>query len=398
MNAHSDRETMQRRGNAGLIAAFMIFLWLPTADTFLHLDRAPAPNENRAPATMPVSKLSTKGARDFLAGLEAYFSDHFGFRKQLVRWDHHWKWQIFRDARATQAMVGEDGWLFFSGGVMIDDVMGNMPFSSAELEDWRQLLTQRRDWLAQRGIRYLFVIPPDKHTIYPEHLPRWLATAARPSRRLDQFVDYMKTRSDVPILNLRDALLAGKETNQVYLRTDTHWNERGGFIAAREIVGKIASLGMPVAPLDISAFEPHAVDLPAGDLARMLGRETSLGDKGETLLEARPPLTPIQPRAEEDPGKKWIPGTEPQVTENPDKPAKVVVFRDSFAIALMKFLGCSFNRVVYVWQQNWDKRIIEREKPDIVIDEMLERFVITRSPSELRVKDEQPDAQVFGGR
>jgi len=158
------------------------------------------------------------------------------------------------------------------------------------------------------------------------------------------------------------------------------------------------SLGMPVAPLDISAFEPHAVDLPAGDLARMLGRETSLGDKGETLLEARPPLTPIQPRAEEDPGKKWIPGTEPQVTENPDKPAKVVVFRDSFAIALMKFLGCSFNRVVYVWQQNWDKRIIEREKPDIVIDEMLERFVITRSPSELRVKDEQPDAQVFGGR
>jgi hypothetical protein len=398
MDSPDERDTMRRLANVGLIAAFVVFLWLPTADTFLHLDRSPAPNENRAPARFPEFDRSIPGARKFLAGLEAYFSDHFGFRNRLVRWEQHWKWRIFRDSKTTQAIAGRDGWMFFSGGLMINDVMGNRPFSEAELEAWRHLLTARRDWLAQRGIRYLFVIPPDKHSIYPEHLPEWLATAARPRRRLDQFVEYMKARCDVPVLDLRDALLSEKKAARVYFRTDTHWNERGAFAATRAIAEKLASLGVQVAPLQISAFQPLTIDLPAGDLARMLGRESSANENGETVLEPRPPLAALELTTVEYPPKTWIPGTEPQVSENPGKTGKVVVFRDSFAISLAKFFGFHFNRVVYVWQQNWDRRIIEREQPDLVIDEMLERFVITRDPRDLRAKDDQPDVQVFGER
>ena len=398
MSAHSGHGTMQRHANLGLISVFFVLLWLPAADTFLHLDRAAAPNENRTPARFPEFRQSLQGTREFLAGLESYFSDHFGFRKRLVRWEQHWKWQIFRDSKVTQAIVGREGWLFFSGGLMIDDVMGNRPFSEAELDQWRELISQRHDWLAQRGIRYLFVIPPDKHTIYPEHLPNWLATAARPPRRLEQFVNYMKARSDLPILDLRETLLAEKKNARVYLQTDTHWNERGAFAAYRRIVEKLAYMGMPVVPLDTSAFQPRATDLPAGDLARMLGREAFLSEKGEFVLDARPPLAPLRPRMGENLRKKWIPGTEPQVTENPEKTGRVVVFRDSFASSLMKFLGCNFNRVVYLWQQNWDKGLIEREKPDVVIDEMLERILISRNPEDLRSKDDQPDVQVFGER
>src|SRR5471032_1208221 len=98
---------------------------------------------------------------------------------------------------------------------MIDDVMGNRPFRDSELEAWRDLLQGRHDWLAQRGIRYLFVIPPDKHTIYPEHLPDWLVTAARPPQRLDQFIQYMKAHSDVPVLDLRQTLLDAKKDVRV---------------------------------------------------------------------------------------------------------------------------------------------------------------------------------------
>ena len=54
-----------------------------------------------------------------------------------------------------------------------------------------------------------------------------------------------------------------------------------------------------------------------------------------------------------------------------------------------------FRSVVYVWGQNWDKPFIEREKPDIVIDELLERFAIARDPEDLMKKDEQPDVQVL---
>lgn len=398
MTAPTTQGMMQRCTDAALIVVFLVFLWLPTADTFLHLDRAAAPNENRAPARFPESPRDIKGTRKFLAGLESYFSDHFGFRKRLVRWEQHWKWQIFRDSKVAQAITGRDGWLYFSGSLMIDDVMGNKPFTEPELDQWRQLLTRRRDWLAQRGIRYLFVIPPDKHTIYPEHLPGWLADAARPPQRLEQFVSHMKTRSDVPILDLRETLLAEKKNMRVYLKTDTHWNERGAFAASRAIIGRLASMGMPVTAPAATAFQGNRVDLPAGDLAMMLGREGSLGEKGEVILEARPPWPVIQPARLDDPGKMWIPGTEPQFTENPAATGRVVIFRDSFANALMKFLGCSFNRVVYLWQQNWDKGMIEREKPDLVIDEMLERFLISRNPADLQSKDDQPGAQIFGDR
>jgi hypothetical protein len=389
---------LRKLADAGLIAAFFLLLWLPTADTFLHLDPTPAANENRAPARFPEFRPGLGGAREFLTGLESYYSDHFGFRNRLVRWEQHWKWQIFRDARVAQAISGRDGWLYFSGGLMIDDVMGNRPFSEGELEAWRQLLVARRDWLAKQGIRYLFVIAPDKHSIYPEHLPEWLARSARPHRRLEQFVDWMKTRSDVPVLDLRGALLAEKARARVYLRTDTHWNDRGAFAAYRSIIASLNASGMALKPLDSAAFRASAVDLPAGDLARMLGRESSMPETGEILLESLPPLVALRPRTDTDLRKKWIPGTEPLITEHPSAAGRVVVFRDSFAIALMKFLGYNFNRAVYVWQQNWDRAIIEREKPDVVIDEMLERFVITRNPADIRAGDDDPGVQLFGER
>jgi alginate O-acetyltransferase complex protein AlgJ len=52
-----------------------------------------------------------------------------------------------------------------------------------------------------------------------------------------------------------------------------------------------------------------------------------------------------------------------------------VMFRDSFATYLIPFLGYHFQRSVYIWQRPWDLALIEREKPDVVIDEMLERYL-----------------------
>ena len=55
------------------------------------------------------------GSRDFIAGIENYFNDHFGFRKRLVRLNHHWKEQLFRTGGSSDAIVGRDGWLFYRG-------------------------------------------------------------------------------------------------------------------------------------------------------------------------------------------------------------------------------------------------------------------------------------------
>ena len=39
--------------NVTLIAVFGVLLWLPTLDTFFHIDYTPAINEKRMPAQLP---------------------------------------------------------------------------------------------------------------------------------------------------------------------------------------------------------------------------------------------------------------------------------------------------------------------------------------------------------
>ena len=397
MNWLPNNEILRRRADVALIAAFFVLLCLPAADTFLHLDRAPAPNENRPLAMFPVRERGIAGLPKFTAGLETYFSDHFGFRSQLVRWEQHWRWQLFHDARVINVLKGKGDWLFFSDGQMVNDITGTRPFSNAELEGWRTLLTGRRDWLRQRGIRYLFVVPPDKQSIYPEHLPDWLIARAKKPQRLDQFLSHMRAHSDVPILDLRDALLDAKKIGDLYLHTDSHWNERAALVASRRIVQELASLGIVAAAPAPGAYREVVCAGAGGDLALMLGQENHLPEKAALLLAPLPPLTELDIRVDATLiPKYWFPGQEPRVSENPRATGRVVMFRDSFAITLSKFFSQSFGRTVYVWQQNWDKPFIERERPDLVVDEMLERIMVFRSPEQLRKADENPDAMVVG--
>jgi hypothetical protein len=43
-----------------------------------------------------------------------------------------------------------------------------------------------------------------------------------------------------------------------------------------------------------------------------------------------------------------------------------------------------FNRVIYIWQSEWDAAFIERKKPDVVIDEILERLLYQWDPQDQR--------------
>jgi hypothetical protein len=54
---------------------------------------------------------------------------------------------------------------------------------------------------------------------------------------------------------------------------------------------------------------------------------------------------------------------------------RAVVFRDSFAGAMVPFLSEAFGHVRFVYDHQPDPRLIEVEKPDVVILEMVERYV-----------------------
>ena len=54
------------------------------------------------------------------------------------------------------------------------------------------------------------------------------------------------------------------------------------------------------------------------------------------------------------------------------------MFRDSFANALVPYLSESFDQILYVWERDMNPRIVERNEPDVVIQQIVERFLGTR--------------------
>ena len=70
--------------------------------------------------------------------------------------------------------------------------------------------------------------------------------------------------------------------------------------------------------------------------------------------------------------KGEFPGFEYYACDRPGLP-RAVILRDSMAIPLIPLLSENFSRVVYVSSRKLDRALIEREKPDIVIEELVER-------------------------
>src|SRR5262249_5565752 len=155
------------------------------------------------------------------------------------------------------------GWLFYSGRPGDTTPPRVPPFRAEELEYWRCVLEARRDWLAARGIRYLLVIAPDKQTIYPELLPAALRPPA--ASRHDQLLAHLRPHPRVNVLDWREPLRQAKAGEQVYHRTDSHWNERGAFVAYQQILAALSAWFPDLQALPRSAFQTATRPTSGGD-------------------------------------------------------------------------------------------------------------------------------------
>jgi hypothetical protein len=376
-----------------LIAVFLFLLCSPTFDSFFKLDHSRQPGENRLPAPFPEWHHASLGeAQKYIGGLENYFGDHFGFRKKMIRWFQNWKIGLFHDRSVYNVITGRNGWLFTSDLQMVEHYLGMKKFTPAELKTWQTLLEKRRDWLAQRGIKYLFVVPPDKQTIYPEQLPAWLVNAAPASRetKLDQFLKFMRANSTVPILDLRLPLTEAKKNAPTYLQNDTHWNLFGGFVACQEVI-KTLSQQIPGLPaLRLEDFHWTNTPAPGGDLARMIGSDAV--DKNSFQFVPGPALPALKIYEATNIVSAWDAHKKNLISENPAALAKTaVIFHDSFGLAWEEFLGYSFKKIIFMSEnREFNQAVILEAKPDIVINEILERYFNSHNPQELLAHDGLP--------
>jgi hypothetical protein len=375
--------TRRRWPDRALIGLFVLFLLLPLLDMAFHVDPTSPPSENRLLTPFPPRPDGMAGLKKFLAGWEAYFNDHFGCRKVLVMWHNKLKWSLFKEKSVRNVLVGTDGWMFFSASQMVEHFRGALQFTDQELADWRKLLEHRRDWLAQRGIKYLFVLAPDKQSIYPERLPAWLKNLGGRTK-VDQLFAHMRAHSTVEMLDLRPALFAAKKSAPDYQKTDTHWNQFGAFVACEEVVRALAEHQVPgLAPVALDSFDRTNQLVAGGDLARGIG--VSMTESNAVFFTPKPELPVLEifvPTGEHIKDMAFA--------KNPQGHGRAVVYHDSFGRYWVQFFGYQFSEVDFFWQFNLDAPLIERQKPIVVVSEMLERFFNVTDPKELSALDALP--------
>jgi hypothetical protein len=267
---------------------------------------------------------------------------------------------------------------------MIADYCGIRPFTDSELQQWKRTLEERSAWLRSQGIAYLLVIVPDKHTIYPENLPA-VIHRIKNRTRLDQLMQCMQDDPNVDILDLRHILIAAKAEHQVYEQTGTHWNDYGAYIAYTAIMKRLEKHFSSLKPIPESEFKIFITETKGCDLMGRLGIHDRFSEKiiifqpleGRKAIDRTDFTIPTSQQAYvELTIKKFI------VKETGEQGLPVaVVFHDSFTRNYLDpFLSEHFSRIFYSWQTEFSPDIIQREKPDIVIQEMVERVLLTVKP------------------
>jgi alginate O-acetyltransferase complex protein AlgJ len=357
-----------------IVVIFLAALSLPLTGMVLNLDRDAPSGENRTLAVWPQFRWDAASLRALPEQLTRYFEDHFAFRVRLVRWQAIVRLQALGVSPSASVIKGRDGWLFYADDGAMEDYAEAPPFTDTELDVWRHTLQDTTDWLRAQGIVYLFVIPPDKHAIYPEYMPDTIRRAA--ISRIDQLVSHLRQHSTVRVVDLRPALLAAKAHDRLYHLTDTHWNDRGAFVGYQSIVDALSEEIPGLRSASRSAFEPRVVRSAGLDLAGMLGLTEVLHEEDLVLVPRRPATARI---------------LEPQhpnhrlthariVTEAPNHGPRALVFMDSFGPGLVPFLSEDFSRVVYLWQDNIDPQVVQQERPQVVIQEWVGRALSTQFP------------------
>jgi len=357
---------------------WLLFIYFPLAHSLLNITANSPAEENRQMNKKP--QLRWDALPGYLEKYTHYYNDFFPCRGHFIFLQSYLKLKLLGIPATDKVLIGKKQWLFFHKNnnqpSTVDYYRNLDPFTESELRAWKEVLQARQKWLASRGIDYLFLIIPNKNTIYPEYMPDYIKKVG-PYSRMDQLLDYIKKHSTIYIPDLRPSLRAAKGKYLLYYRTDTHWNDYGAFIGHQELLKYIAThypRFKEAQPLPFSRLKMRLNDIIGGDLAIMLSLHQDV--LRENNIE-------IFPHSQWSYTGAPLPDIAPYVTQGFTENAHahlphILMVHDSFYKQLKPYLSELFSRCLYIWDwgMHFFPAIIEKEKPALVIDEMAERFLL----------------------
>ena len=267
---------------------------------------------------------------------------------------------------------GKDNWLYLGNSydkgveklkLVNTPSLENIDMVSNEIENIVSIANKS-------NIQVAFFMGPNKESIYPEFLPESLVPSK--TKYSSFFLNKLKTVPNLIVYDPTTDLTKAKEREGLlYWKTNTHWNNKGAFIAYS---GLTKSLSLPTPQITFTLGAVHRGDLI--DISKLENFPLSTLDNWDVNWKDQPLSQEREVPNEHESafGNASIVTTQNALTDN-----YVWVVGDSFSSALRPYLNATFKEVYYVG--HWNKKLegLNKElnkasrKPDIIIIERVER-------------------------
>jgi hypothetical protein len=364
------------------IAVFMIIVFLPSTVNLLGIENGEN-TEQRALAKEPKFRLNKDIINLYPREYENYINDNFGMKSFLVWLNSYIDVKLLNTSPMDRVALGKEGWLYSTkeGNLnMLDIYRGLIFFSDEELVKIKNNLVEQNEWLKAKGIPFILMIAPNKETIYPEYLPDYIKKVQEKGR-LDQLISYLKANTDINIIDGREVLINKKTVDNLYYKTDSHWNELGAYFGHKAIMDEVSKYIPNVKAKKLEDYNiVKETKNEGGDLAKMLNLTENFKEEHIHLVSK----VPI----------KWKVASSTYVlnqgvvTEVEDESLpRMLMYRDSFTINMQPFLSEYFSTAVYQWNHSFDPNLVIETKPDVVIHEVVERYIhelLAENPEEMK--------------
>lgn len=364
---------MTTRGKILFCLFFFVILFLPLMLLPISGRDTIEYNESRNLSKMPYVTLFFTHPKSFNSYLNDFLSDHLFFRTFAIKIHNYLYVKIYNASPNGKILIGKNNWLYSSSDNAFDDFTGKSTYSEKDLKKIKNNLENKKKWSEDNGINFLFVVTPNKETIYPEALPNNIHRSSNPTK-FDQVLNYLKKdNSKISLIDLRKTLTRNKNNRLLFQKTDSHWNYYGAYFAYLEIINNLESIYPDMTSYNINDFT-FENKRNSGDLAKMLfldniySENTPTINLGKSLLKNKIKYYYKNP---------FFLTT---YKENENLP-KIIVLTDSFGIYFIPFLSNHFRQAIYSLSYldnktdvfNEQKEMILKEKPDILIYQITER-------------------------
>ena len=337
------------------VIACLALCLIPTIGFFLFPTTETSENRamSKAPEVIRDGKLNLRVFDEF----SDYYNEHMGLRNYMVTADARVQETVFGVSNVDGVIVGTDGWLYYSA--TLNDYQGTEVLSERALYNLAHNLSIVEDYLTERGTDLLVIIPPNKNTLYGEHMPyydRYIVEYDHSAKLLKTYLE----EQGVPYLDLFELLESQDEV--LYQKRDSHWNTKGADLVYSAVLDALGTDYLTFDPSEVTYARTHS-----GDLDRML--HSFYGSLEEDYTYAlRHTFRFSSETADVTDG--WL------ASENPEGKGTILMFRDSFADNLIPFFSETFASAYYSKGiPGHLERYLELYAPEYVVIEKVERNI-----------------------